>query len=282
MSNLLLYDKVSEKTAYVVTNKYSTSFSRSIIFLEPEIRRNIYNIYGFVRIADEIVDTFHIAEKEHMFESFCTEYHYALQRGISINPVIHAFVLTQKKYGIPQHLVDAFLQSMRMDLGDMQQIDDQTYKQYIYGSAEVVGLMCLQVFVRGNQNKYEQLKPFAQSLGAAFQKVNFLRDLQADFNQLHRNYFPGVDFDRFTEADKRKIEQEIQEDFDHAIKGIRQLPLDCRYAVYLAYRYYKRLLNKIRNSAPEHIQQNRVRVNNFEKLVLFSKVMVYKTIKITK
>ncbi|MDO5509203.1 MAG: phytoene/squalene synthase family protein [Weeksellaceae bacterium] len=282
MTNRQLYDKVSFGAAAMVTKKYSSSFSRSILFLSPEIRRNIYNIYGFVRLADEIADTFHIPQKEEMFNEFCQEYQHSLQRGISTNPIIHAFIVTQQKYAIPQHLVDSFLHSMRMDLGDMQHLTGQKYREYIYGSAEVVGLMCLVVFVRGDQDKYQQLKPYAQSLGAAFQKVNFLRDLQADYSQLNRSYFPGIDFDQFTDTDKIQIEREIQNDFDHAIQGIRQLPIDSRYAVYLAYKYYNRLLSKIKKRTPHHIQHHRVRVNNFEKVVLFSKVMVYKTIKITK
>ena len=276
MTNIDLYQDLSHASSRLVTCKYSTSFSRSIIYLEPEIRRNIYNIYGFVRVADEIVDTFHAHDKKLLLDRFVDDYHFAQQHGISTNPVLNAFVHTQNKYQIPQDLVDAFLESMYMDLGDMRSLSDNEYKKYIYGSAEVVGLMCLYVFLGGCGEKFNELKPYAQSLGSAFQKVNFLRDIQADYSQLNRTYFPNVNFGEFTENQKFEIEADIQKEFDHALKGIKKLPLTSKFAVYLAYRYYRGLFNIIRRTHSSVIFTKRIRVNNFEKMLLFSKIMVYK------
>lgn len=276
MTNIDLYQDLSHASSRLVTRKYSTSFSRSIIYLEPEIRRNIYNIYGFVRVADEIVDTFHAHDKKLLLDRFVDDYHFAQQHGISTNPVLNAFVHTQNKYQIPQDLVDAFLESMYMDLGDMRSLSDNEYKKYIYGSAEVVGLMCLYVFLGGCGEKFNELKPYAQSLGSAFQKVNFLRDIQADYSQLNRTYFPNVNFGEFTENQKLEIEADIQKEFDHALKGIKKLPLTSKFAVYLAYRYYRGLFNIIRRTHSSVIFTKRIRVNNFEKMLLFSKIMVYK------
>ncbi len=277
MTNFELFKKVSSETNKLITQRYSSSFSRAIVFLEPEIRRNIYHIYGFVRLADEIVDTFHDFNKKQLLDKFTEDYRQTLENGISLNPVLFAFCETQKKYAIPQPLVDAFLDSMYMDLGDMSSLDKSEYEKYIYGSAEVVGLMCLYVFLNGDSEKYEDLKPSAQSLGAALQKVNFLRDIQADYELLHRTYFPNVDFKNFKTSDKQQIEQDIENDFNNALVGIKKLPLTSRFAVYLAYRYYKRLFNKIRTTDSSEIMKRRIRVNNAEKAVLFSKIMVYKT-----
>ncbi len=277
MTNFALFEKVSNETAQLVTTSYSTSFSRSILFLEPEIRKNIYNVYGFVRLADEIVDTFHDYDKKQLLDDFVKDYKDTLGRGISLNPILNAFCQTQKKYKIPQNLVDSFLDSMYMDLGDMSSLNEKEYEQYIYGSAEVVGLMCLYVFLNGDSERFEELKPAAQSLGAALQKVNFLRDIQADFELLHRTYFPNVDFNNFNTTDKEQIEQDIENDFKNALIGIKKLPVSSRFAVYLAYRYYKRLFNKIRTTDSSQIMKRRIRVNNAEKAVLFSKIMVYKT-----
>lgn len=280
MTNFELYNQVSDATSKLVTKRYSTSFSRSIIFLEPEIRRNIYNVYGFVRLADEIVDTFHDYDKKTLLDRFVAEYRTALEEGISLNPILQSFCETQKKYSIPQHLVDAFLESMYMDLGDMSSLNQSEYEKYIYGSAEVVGLMCLNIFVDGNQQKFEEMKPAAQALGAALQKVNFLRDISADYHQLHRTYFPNVNFNNFSQADKKFVEEDIKHDFDAALKGIKTLPLTSRFAVYLAYRYYRRLFNKIRTTDSSVIFKERIRVNDFEKMVLFSKIIVYKQFKL--
>lgn len=280
MTNFELYHHVSDATSKLVTKSYSSSFSRSILFLEPEIRRNIYNIYGFVRLADEIVDTFHKFDKKNLLDEFTKEYRTSLERGISLNPIIQSFCETQKEYNIPQHLVDAFLKSMYMDLGDMTALNQEEYETYIYGSAEVVGLMCLNIFVGGNQEKFKELEPSAKHLGAALQKVNFLRDISADYHQLNRTYFPNVDFNHFSKSDKVAIEDDIENDFKEALKGIKKLPLTSRFAVYLAYRYYRSLNNKIRLTDEATIFNQRIRVNNLEKLILFSKIFIYKNFKL--
>lgn len=280
MTNFQLYHSISDATNKLITKSYSTSFSRSIIFLEPEIRRNIYNVYGFVRLADEIVDTFHDFDKTKLLDEFTNEYKTSLKRGISLNPIIQAFCETQKKYNIPQHLVDAFLKSMYMDLGDMTSLNQEEYETYIYGSAEVVGLMCLNIFLDGNQKKFKELEPSAKHLGAALQKVNFLRDISADYHQLNRTYFPNVDFNNFTKSDKISIEDDIENDFKEALKGIKKLPLTSRFAVYLAYRYYRSLNKKIRSTNESVIFKKRIRVNNLEKFLLFSKIAIYKNFRL--
>lgn len=280
MTNFQLYHSISDATSKLITKSYSTSFSRSIIFLEPEIRRNIYNVYGFVRLADEIVDTFHDFDKTKLLDEFTNEYKTSLKRGISLNPIIQAFCETQKKYNIPQHLVDAFLKSMYMDLGDMTSLNQEEYETYIYGSAEVVGLMCLNIFLDGNQKKFKELEPSAKHLGAALQKVNFLRDISADYHQLNRTYFPNVDFNNFTKSDKISIEDDIENDFKEALKGIKKLPLTSRFAVYLAYRYYRSLNKKIRSTNESVIFKKRIRVNNLEKFLLFSKIAIYKNFRL--
>ncbi|MCF8715646.1 phytoene/squalene synthase family protein [Joostella atrarenae] len=279
-TNYKLYQNVCAETSKMVTKKYSTSFSRSIIYLTPEIRENIYNIYGFVRFADEIVDTFYEHDRKILLDRFVEDYHLAYNQGISLNPILQAFCRTQKEYNIPQHLVDAFIESMYMDLGEMKDLNSEEYKNYIYGSAEVVGLMCLNVFLKGNEKEYEALKPYAQSFGAALQKVNFLRDISADFHQLNRTYFPNVDFNCFTLEDKIKIEEDIKKDFHEAMKGIKKLPLSSRFAVYLAYLYYTSLFKKIKKTDSELLFKKRIRVNNFEKVMLFSRIYIQKSLKI--
>ncbi|MDG3580950.1 phytoene/squalene synthase family protein [Galbibacter pacificus] len=279
-TNYKLYQKVCLEISRMVTKKYSTSFSRSIMFLTPDIRENIYNIYGFVRFADEIVDTFHEHDRRKLLDRFVADYHLALNEGISMNPVLNAFCNTQKTCKIPQDLVDTFVESMYMDLGEMKNLNSQAYKKYIYGSAEVVGLMCLNVFLKGNEADYNKLKPYAQSFGAALQKVNFLRDISSDFHQLNRTYFPNVDFTQFTLEDKMQIEEDIKKDFQEAIKGIKKLPLSSRFAVYLAYLYYSNLFNKIKKTDSEQLFKKRIRVNNFEKALLFSKIYMHKRLNI--
>ena len=224
MTNMQLFHDVSQDCSRNTTEKYSTSFSSAIKLLHAELRQPIFNIYGFVRFADEIVDTFHGHDKQLLLDEFKTETYKAIERGISLNPILHSFQITVKQYNIDADLIDAFLYSMELDL-DKRKYDRTGYEEYIYGSAEVVGLMCLYVFCSGNKEQYEQLKPGAKSLGAAFQKVNFLRDLKADFEGLDRVYFPGCDFRNFTEADKLLIEADIQKDFDNAYQAILQLPL---------------------------------------------------------
>ena len=238
MNNLEIFNKVCGQSSKLVTEKYSTSFSRASTLFQPEVRQHIYNIYGFVRFADEIVDTFHDYDKAKLLEEFEQNYRSALENGISLNPILQSFCLTQSEKNIRQHLVDAFLHSMKMDLGDIKNFNDEKYNEYIYGSAEVVGLMCLKVFVDGNVDEYNRLKPYAQSLGAAFQKINFLRDISADYNDLNRMYFPNVDFRKFSSQAKKQIEADIAKDFAHAFIGIKMLPISSRIAVFMAYKYY--------------------------------------------
>ena len=276
MNNLEIFDKVCGLSSKMVTEKYSTSFARASTLFQPEIRQHIYNIYGFVRFADEIVDTFHGYDKAKLMAEFETSYRVALENGISLNPILHSFCRTQREKNIPQHLVDSFLHSMKMDLADIKDLTDEKYNEYIYGSAEVVGLMCLKVFLNGNVEEYAKLKPYAQSLGAAFQKINFLRDISADFNDLNRTYFPNVDFQKFSIADKKEIEEDIAADFAHAIKGIRMLPISSRIAVFMAYKYYNNLLKKIRKAQPAQLLTQRIRVSNARKVYLFGEMMINK------
>lgn len=274
MNNLHLYNDISGLASKMVTEKYSTSFSRASTLFKPEIRQHIYNIYGFVRLADEIVDTFHGFDKAQLLQEFEDSYRKALQRGISLNPILQSFCSTQKQMGITQELVDAFLHSMRMDLGEIQDFNDEKYQEYIYGSAEVVGLMCLKVFVHGNTAVYDQLKPYAQSLGAAFQKINFLRDISADYNDLGRMYFPGVNFKSFSREDKRQIEKDIAQDLAHALIGIKMLPISSKLAVFMAYKYYTNLFKKIKKCKPEVLLQKRIRVSNARKIYLFGEMVI--------
>ncbi len=274
-----LFHEVSQECSRITTEKYSTSFSSSIRLLHKDIRTPIFNIYGFVRFADEIVDTFHQYNKDELLQEFRAAAYRAIDHKISINPILHSFQLTFHKYGIDILLLDAFFHSMEMDL-DKQEYDRSGYNEYIYGSAEVVGLMCLFVFCEGDLNSYEHLKPYARSLGAAFQKVNFLRDLKADFEGLNRVYFPECDFNNFTEADKRNIEADIQNDFDHALKGILQLPIKARFGVYVAYKYYLSLFNKIKKLAPQKIMDERIRIPDYGKIYILAKAGIRSTLNI--
>lgn len=274
MNNFLLYQKVCETSSKMMTKKYSTSFSRACLLFNVEIRQHIYNIYGFVRLTDEIVDTFHDFNKKKLLEKFENDYRDALEEGISNNPIIHSFCKTQVENSIPQNLVDAFLESMKMDLRPIENLNRKEFNSYIYGSAEVVGLMCLKTFVKGNEKEYETLKPYAQSLGAAFQKINFLRDLSSDFHQLNRTYFPNVDFSKFTIQDKKNIEKEIEHDFQHALIGIKKLAISSRLAVFMAYKYYFNLFKKIRKVKPEQLLKKRIRVSNARKMVLFGEMFL--------
>jgi phytoene synthase len=254
----------------IVTRQYSTSFSWGISLIASKYRDAIYSIYGYVRFADEIVDTFHEQDKTTLLAEFREETYKAINRGLSINPIINSFQLVVKRYGIERSLIDAFLDSMEMDLSG-HTYSDKLYEEYIYGSAEVVGLMCLRVFCNGNNAQYEHLKAPARSLGAAFQKVNFLRDMKDDFDERGRIYFPHVNFENFSVADKLLIEQEIAKDFSDALIGIKQLPIACRKGVYLAYRYYTKLFNKIKQKEPEAIKQQRIRINNVSKVYILIK-----------
>lgn len=265
-----LFHQVSQECSRITTELYSTSFSSSIRLLHKDIRTPVFNIYGFVRFADEIVDSFHDFDKETLLSEFKAATYQAIEQKISLNPILHSFQLTVNEFKIDHQLIDAFLHSMEMDLGK-KQYDKLGYEEYIYGSAEVVGLMCLYVFCNGNRSSYEQLKPYACSLGSAFQKVNFLRDLKADFEGLDRMYFPGFDFSNFTQADKLKIEEDIQKDFDHAHEGILQLPLKARFGVYVAYKYYLSLFKKIKKLQPQKILDTRVRIPDHGKMFILAK-----------
>ena len=262
-----LFHQSSESCSRSLTHRYSTSFSSAIRMLHKDLRQPIYNIYGFVRLADEIVDTFHHLDKPAMLADFKKETYESIARGLSLNPILHSFQLTVNQYNIDHKLIEAFFRSMEFDLSK-KNYDQAGYKEYIYGSAEVVGLMCLYVFCNGNKEQYLHLEPTARSLGAAFQKVNFLRDIKADFNGLSRVYFPGCDFKNFTEADKHRIEADIQRDFDHAYTGIQELPLKARFGVYVAYKYYLSLFKKIRRTEPEEILDSRIRIPNYHKALI--------------
>jgi len=268
-----LFHQVSQECSRTVTNRYSTSFSSAIRLLHRDLRRPICNIYGFVRFADEIVDTFHDFDKPRLLQEFRKETFEALERGISLNPILHAFQQTVNACGIGRDLIEAFFCSMESDLSQ-NRYDRQGYEAYIYGSAEVVGLMCLRVFCQGDDAAYESLKAPARSLGAAFQKVNFLRDIQSDFHDLSRMYFPGCDFHHFTEADKRGIEKDIEADFAAAYKGILQLPAKARFGVYVAFKYYYSLFRKIKTIEPSLILRRRVRIPNYHKALIVFRASV--------
>ncbi len=265
-----LYYQLSQDCSKITTEKYSTSFSSAIRLLHMDMRTPIFNIYGFVRFADEIVDTFHEFDKALLLQEFKADTYAAIERKISLNPILNSFQLTVNEYKISHDLIEAFFKSMEMDL-DKATYDSDGYKEYIYGSAEVVGLMCLFIFCQGNNDMYQQLKPYAQSLGAAFQKVNFLRDVKADFELLSRTYFPGVDFTNFTAAEKRKIEEDIAADFKHAYEGIVQLPAKARFGVYVAYKYYVSLFKKIKKTEPVNILDQRIRIPNYGKVIIVAK-----------
>lgn len=251
----------------VITQRYSTSFTLGIKTLHRKLHLPIYAIYGFVRYADEIVDTFHDYDKKSLLERFKKDTFQAISEGISLNPVLHSFQLVVNEYQIEHELITAFLRSMEMDL-HMETYQDDQYDAYIYGSAEVVGLMCLRVFCEGNDEQYRELYEPARSLGKAFQKVNFLRDMKSDYQERGRTYFPGVNFSQFDDAAKQEIEADIQKDFAHAYTGIVRLPEGARRGVYLAYTYYLRLLKKIIKASPEKIRNERIRVPDNQKLAL--------------
>lgn len=265
-----LFHKVSHQCSKITTEGYSTSFSSAIRMLHADLRMPVYDIYGFVRFADEIVDTFHEFDKHSLLAEFKKETYEAIERGISLNPILHSFQITVNKYNIDHALIEAFFNSMEMDLCE-KEYDAACYSTYIYGSAEVVGLMCLYVFCNGDEMEYEKLKPSAQSLGAAFQKINFLRDLKADHEQLNRTYFPGVNFKKFTEEDKRTIEEDIEEDLKKAYEGILMLPVKAKFGVYVAYKYYRSLFRRIQQAQPQILLQNRVRISNTFKAVILLK-----------
>ncbi len=267
MNHFDLYQNTCVECSRLITRRYSTSFSLGIRLFHKRFRAPIYAIYGFVRFADEIVDTFHGYPKRELLERFREDTYRAIEERISLNPVLQAFQAVVHRYGIGLELIDAFLRSMEMDL-DRNRYDAEGYQTYIYGSAEVVGLMCLRVFCEGDQARYEALEAPACRLGAAFQKINFLRDIKSDFDERERIYFPGVDFRCFDNAAKARIEADIQADFTAALEGIRQLPRGARLGVYLAYKYYTQLFAKIKSAPAQRITQERFRVSDRRKVAL--------------
>lgn len=269
-----LFDHVSYACSKIVTQSYSTSFSIATKMLDSSIRDDIYNIYGFVRFADEIVDTFHEYNKEALFEGFEEDLNDALEQRISLNPILNAFQSTYHKYQIPEHLVRSFMKSMRMDLTKKIYASHEEYKEYIYGSADVVGLMCLKVFVLGDEERYEELKDSAMALGSAFQKVNFLRDLKADYEDLNRTYFPNTNLLDLDEEAKERIVQEIEADFEKGYNGIIRLPNKAKFGVLTAYNYYKKLLKKLRKTPSREIKNTRIRVPDYQKFGLLAKSYV--------
>lgn len=268
--SIQLYHSTAADCSRKIALNYSTSFSLGIRLLGKKHRDAVFSVYGLVRVADEIVDTFHNFNKRELLDEFRTQTYKAIETGISTNPVLHAFQLTASKYNIGADLIDPFFNSMAEDL-DSSTHSSTTYSEYIYGSAEVVGLMCLKIFCQGDSAMYDSLKPAARSLGAAFQKVNFLRDMKSDFEDRGRVYFPGVDFTRFSETDKTRIIDDIKKDFALALKGIKKLPNDCRLGVYTAYIYYQKLLEKIAAHPAQNILESRIRIPDSQKIVLLVK-----------
>lgn len=270
-----LFDDVSDGCSKLVTQKYSTSFSLAVNMLSPKIRADIYNIYGFVRFADEIVDTFHDYNKADLMAHFEKDYYAAKSQGISLNPILNSFQKTVSRYDIPDEMVQAFLKSMKADLHKTEYTTKEEYDEYIYGSADVVGLMCLKVFVNGDDKMYEDLKDAAMRLGSAFQKVNFLRDLKDNYEVLNRSYFPNIDLGKLDAASKDLIIDEIEADFEYAFSnGILNLPTEAKFGVYMAYRYYRRLLKKLHKIPSEKIMDSRIRISDPMKINLLARSYV--------
>jgi phytoene synthase len=269
-----IFDNVSYDCSKTVTKTYSTSFSLATKMLSKSIRQDIYNIYGFVRFADEIVDSFHDFDKNILFEKFEADLEHALNNKISLNPILNAFQHTFHNYNIDKSLVDSFMKSMRLDLHKSTYLTEKEYKAYIYGSADVVGLMCLKVFVKGDADKYNELKDTAMSLGSAFQKVNFLRDLKADHDDLNRTYFPNTDLTNLNEESKQYIIDDIENDFAKGLEGIKKLPMEAKFGVFMAYRYYRQLLKKLKHTPALDIKSSRIRVPNYKKIELLTRSYV--------
>jgi 15-cis-phytoene synthase len=269
-----IFDNVSYDCSKSVTNAYSTSFSLATKMLSKTIRQDIYNIYGFVRFADEIVDSFHDFDKQYLFDKFEEDLKLALEQKISLNPILNSFQHTFHHYSIDISLVNSFMKSMRMDLHKSKYLNIEECKDYIYGSADVVGLMCLKVFVKGDKEKYEGLKETAMALGSAFQKVNFLRDLKADHDDLNRTYFPNTDLNNLDEASKKDIINDIESDFALGLEGIKKLPMEAKFGVFMAYRYYSQLLKKLKQTPALEIKNARIRVPNYKKIEILTRSYV--------
>ena len=269
-----IFDTVSKDCSRLITQTYSTSFSMATKMLSNSIRQDIYNIYGFVRLADEIVDSFHDYDKEALFVQFEADLESALVNKISLNPILNSFQETYHTYALEKDMVDAFMNSMRQDLHKTVYHTEEEYKNYIYGSADVVGLMCLKVFVNGDTEQYNTLKQTAMALGSAFQKVNFLRDLKADHDQLNRTYFPNTDLNNLDELSKQAIIDDIENDFSEGLKGIKQLPLEAKFGVFMAYRYYNQLLKKLKTTPALKIKSTRIRVPDYKKVELLTRSYV--------
>jgi phytoene synthase len=269
-----IFDTVSKDCSRIITQTYSTSFSMATKMLSNSIRQDIYNIYGFVRLADEIVDSFHNYDKEALFVQFEADLESALSNKISLNPILNSFQETYHTYGLEKDMVDAFMSSMRQDLYKTVYHTEEEYKNYIYGSADVVGLMCLKVFVNGDTQQYNALKQTAMALGSAFQKVNFLRDLKADHDQLNRTYFPNTDLNNLDELSKQAIIDDIENDFSEGLKGIKLLPLEAKFGVFMAYRYYNQLLKKLKTTPALEIKSTRIRVPDYKKVELLTRSYV--------
>jgi len=269
-----IFDTISFDCSRNVTKSYSTSFSAAVKMLAPSIRQDIYNIYGFVRFADEIVDTFHDYNKEVLFEMFEKDLESALENKISLNPILNSFQHTVDKYNIPLSMINSFMKSMKLDLHKTEYKSIDEYNEYIYGSADVVGLMCLKVFVNGDDTMFNELEHSAMRLGSAFQKVNFLRDLKADYEDLNRTYFPNTDLSRLDEHSKNEIIKEIEADFHAGFEGILKLPLEAKFGVYTAFIYYKKLLSKLKKTPSMEIKNTRIRVPDYQKFGLLAKCYV--------
>ena len=269
-----IFDEVSYSCSKKVTNTYSTSFSLACKMLSKNIRQDIYNIYGFVRFADEIVDSFHDYDKKILFEEFNKDLEKAIKNKIHLNPILNSFQITYHRYNIGKDLVDAFMDSMRKDLTVTKYKTKEDYLGYIYGSADVVGLMCLKVFVKGDQKKYNTLKDYAMKLGSAFQKVNFLRDYKSDLEILKRSYFPNVQLNNLNEKSKEEIIDDIEKDFKKGLMGIKLLPIEAKFGVFMAYRYYNQLLKKLKQTPAKEIKNTRVRVANLKKVELLTRSYV--------
>jgi phytoene synthase len=269
-----IFDNVSYDCSKSVTNAYSTSFSLATKMLSKTIRQDIYNIYGFVRFADEIVDSFHDFDKQYLFDKFEEDLKLALEQKISLNPILNSFQHTFHRYSIDISLVNSFMKSMRMDLHKFKYLNIEEYKDYIYGSADVVGLMCLKVFVKGDKEKYEDLKETAMALGSAFQKVNFLRDLKADHDDLNRTYFPNTDLNNLDEVSKKDIINDIESDFALGLEGIKKLPMEAKFGVFMAYRYYSQLLKKLKQTPALEMKNARIRVPNYKKIEILTRSYV--------